>query len=69
MPLLFILLIIVALTSLSLPNAMAGVKFCFCPIGKINATVIFTALGLAFFKLSLGRLDDDLWQLFPLGTK
>ena len=55
MPLLFILLIIVALTSLSLPNAMAGVKFLFLPDwSKINATVIFTALGLAFFKLSLG---------------
>ena len=55
MPLLFLLLIVVALTSLSLPNAMAGVKFLFLPDwSKINATVIFTALGLAFFKLSLG---------------
>ena len=55
MPLLFVLLLIVALTSLSLPNSMAGVKFLFLPDwSKINATVIFTALGLAFFKLSLG---------------
>ena len=55
MPLLFVLLLIVALTSLSLPNAMAGVKFLFLPDwSKINSTVIFTALGLAFFKLSLG---------------
>ncbi len=55
MPLLFILLLVVALTSLSLPNAMAGVKFLFLPDwSKINATVIFMALGLAFFKLSLG---------------
>ena len=55
MPLLFILLIIVALTSLSLPNAIEGVKFLFLPDwSKVNSTVVFTALGLAFFKLSLG---------------
>ncbi len=55
MPVLFVLLLIVAGTSLTLPNAMAGVKFLFLPDwSKINAAVVLSALGLAFFKLSLG---------------
>ncbi len=55
MPILLILLAIVAATSLSMPGAMAGVKFLFVPdFAKINGAVILKALGLAFFKLSLG---------------
>ncbi len=55
MPVLFLLLCVVAATSLSMPGAMEGVKFLFVPdMAKIDRSVILTALGLAFFKLSLG---------------
>jgi NSS family neurotransmitter:Na+ symporter len=55
MPLLFILLIICDIRALSLPGAFAGVKYLFRPdLSKLTATVMLSALGLAFFKLSLG---------------
>lgn len=55
MPVLLVLLFIVAATSLSMPGAMEGVRFLFVPdMAKIDQSVILTALGLAFFKLSLG---------------
>lgn len=55
MPLLFILLVILCIRSLTLPGAMAGLEFLFKPdLAKITPAVILTALGLAFFKLSLG---------------
>ncbi|MFV0600884.1 MAG: sodium-dependent transporter [Brachymonas sp.] len=55
MPILFLLLCVIAATSLSMPAAMEGVKFLFVPdFGKIDGAVILKALGLAFFKLSLG---------------
>lgn len=55
MPLLFILLVILCIRSLTLPGAMAGLAFLFKPdLAKITPAVILTALGLAFFKLSLG---------------
>ncbi|WP_018605204.1 sodium-dependent transporter [Uliginosibacterium gangwonense] len=55
MPLLFILLVILCIRSLTLPGAMAGLEFLFKPdLSKITPAVILTALGLAFFKLSLG---------------
>ena len=54
MPLLFVLLIAVAIASLSLPGAMEGVRFVFLPDwSRINGQVVLMALGLAFFKLSL----------------
>ena len=54
MPLLFVLLIAVAIASLSLPGAMEGVRFLFLPDwSRINGQVVLMALGLAFFKLSL----------------
>jgi len=55
MPLLFVLLVIVGLRSLSLPGAGEGLRFLFEPdFSKITAGVVLTAMGLAFFKLSIG---------------
>jgi NSS family neurotransmitter:Na+ symporter len=55
MPLLFILLLVCDLRALTLPGAFAGVQYLFKPeLRKISGTVILAALGLSFFKLSLG---------------
>ncbi len=55
MPLLFLLLLLLCAVSLSLDKASEGLAFLFRPdFSKITATVILTAMGLAFFKLSLG---------------
>ena len=55
MPLLFVLLIILCVRSLTLPGAMSGLAFLFSPdFAKITPAVLLTALGLAFFKLSIG---------------
>ncbi len=55
MPLLFILLLVLCARSLTLPGAMPGLTFLFSPdFSKITPAVLLTALGLAFFKLSIG---------------
>lgn len=55
MPLLFLLLVLVGARSLSLPGASAGLHFLFAPdFSRITPTVMLTAMGLAFFKLSIG---------------
>jgi NSS family neurotransmitter:Na+ symporter len=55
MPLLFILLIVCDIRALTLPGASAGVAYLFRPdFTKVTAAVLLSALGLAFFKLSLG---------------
>lgn len=55
MPLLFALLVICDLRALTLPGAAAGVGYLFKPdLTKLTGTVLLSALGLAFFKLSLG---------------
>jgi neurotransmitter:Na+ symporter, NSS family len=55
MPILFLLLLIVDIKSLSLPGASQGLAFLFKPdFSKITVSVILAALGLAFFKLSVG---------------
>jgi len=55
MPLLFLLIIICDIRALTLPNAFEGVRFLFnVDFSKLSAVAILTALGLAFFKLSLG---------------
>jgi neurotransmitter:Na+ symporter, NSS family len=55
MPLLFILLVVLCVRSLTLPGAMEGLKFLFSPdFSKITPAVLLTAFGLAFFKLSIG---------------
>ncbi|MEF9953354.1 MAG: sodium-dependent transporter [Clostridium sp.] len=54
MPVLFILLIIVAIRGLTLPGALEGLKFLFVPdFSLLTSSSIISALGLAFFKLSL----------------
>lgn len=55
MPLLFVLLVILCVASLSLPGAAEGVKFFVMPdFSKITLNVVVDALGQAFFSLSLG---------------
>jgi len=55
MPLLFVLLVVCDLRALSLPGAFAGVSYLFHPdLSKLGPSVLLSALGLAFFKLSLG---------------
>lgn len=55
MPVLFLLLVVIGVRSLMLPGAMQGVAFLFTPdFSKITAGVVLTAVGLAFFKLSIG---------------
>ncbi|MDR1879213.1 MAG: sodium-dependent transporter, partial [Bacteroidales bacterium] len=55
MPLLFLILVILSIKSLSLPNAGEGLRFLFRPdFSKINAGVILHALGQAAFSLSIG---------------
>jgi neurotransmitter:Na+ symporter, NSS family len=54
-PLLFVLLLIIGIRSLTLPGAMEGLKFLFTPdFSKLTAAAILSAMGLAFFKLSVG---------------
>jgi NSS family neurotransmitter:Na+ symporter len=55
MPLLFLLLVVCDLRALTLPGAGAGVSYLFRPdLSKLTGAVLLSALGLAFFKLSLG---------------
>lgn len=55
MPLLFILIIICDVRALTLPGASDGIKFLFeIDFSKLSAAAVLTAMGLAFFKLSLG---------------
>ena len=78
MPLLIALLVLCVFTSLRLPGAMDGVSFLIKPdFSKVNMGVILSALGLAFFKLSVGTgtmitygsyfTDDN--NLISTGTK
>lgn len=55
MPVLFILIIILAIRSLTLENASKGVEFLFkLDFSKVTIETLFEALGQAFFSLSLG---------------
>jgi NSS family neurotransmitter:Na+ symporter len=55
MPLLFIMLLIVMIRSLTLPGAWQGIKFIFWPdFSKLEQSVMMKAMGQAFFSLSLG---------------
>lgn len=55
MPLLFIIVVAIAIYSLTLPGASAGVDYLFRPdFSKIDAKACASALGQAFFSLSLG---------------
>lgn len=55
MPLLFLILIILCVTSMTLPKASEGLAYFFKPdFSKITPDVCISALGQAFFSLSLG---------------
>lgn len=55
MPLLFILILILVVCSVTLPNAGRGIEFLLKPdFSKVNAGVLLSAMGQAFFSLSLG---------------
>ena len=55
MPLLFFIVISIAIYSLTLPGAQKGVEYLFNPdFSKIDAKACAAALGQAFFSLSLG---------------
>jgi NSS family neurotransmitter:Na+ symporter len=55
MPVLFVLIIICDIRALTLPGAEAGLHFIFhVDFGQLSGAAILTAMGLAFFKLSLG---------------
>ena len=55
MPILLVLLILCDIRALTLPGAFAGVTYLFRPdFSKLTGSAILTALGLSFFKLSLG---------------
>lgn len=55
MPILFVLLAIFCCYTLSLPNADEGIKYFLSPdFSKITPSTIISALGQAFFSLSLG---------------
>lgn len=55
MPILFVILVILCVKSLTLPGAKEGLTFFFKPdFSKITGRVLVNALGQAFFSLSLG---------------
>lgn len=55
MPILFILLLFLMICSLTMPGASAGLRFIFQPdFSKITSNVVLSAMGQAFFSLSLG---------------
>ena len=55
MPLLFILIVFLAIRALTLPGSSKGLSFYLKPdFSKLNGTIILFALGQAFFSLSLG---------------
>ncbi len=55
MPVLFLILAVFVVVSLSLPDAWSGVEFFLKPdFSKVTPTVFISALGQAFFSLSLG---------------
>lgn len=55
MPLLFVVIILLGIRSVTLPGASEGLKFLFQPdFTKINTSTVLNALGHAFFSLSLG---------------
>lgn len=55
MPILFLLVVAIAIYSVTLPGAAAGIEYLFRPdFSKIDAKACAAALGQAFFSLSLG---------------
>ncbi len=55
MPILFILIVVLAICSITLPDAGKGLTFLLKPdFSKVNSDVFMGAMGQAFFSLSLG---------------
>ena len=55
MPLLFLILVVMCIRSVTLPNAEAGLLYLFKPdFSKLTSSVVLSAVGQAFFSLSLG---------------
>ena len=55
MPLLLVMLVLLAIRSMTLPNGMAGVSYLFAPdFSELSFPVVMGALGQALFSLSLG---------------
>lgn len=55
LPVLFVLLIVCVVRSVTLPGASEGLAFLFKPdFSKITGATVLAAMGLAFFKLSVG---------------
>lgn len=55
MPVLFVIVILIAVRAMTLPGAADGIKYLFRPdFSKIDASVCAAALGQSFFSLSLG---------------
>lgn len=55
MPVLFVLIVVLAICSISLPNASRGLEFLLKPdFNKVDASVFLSAMGQAFFSMSLG---------------
>ncbi len=84
MPLLFLILLVMCVRSVTLPNAMEGVEYLFKPdFSKLDSNIILNALGQAFFSLSLGMgalityssyfgketdMRDTVWQVTLINT-
>lgn len=55
MPILLFMIILLGIRSVTLPGGMEGLKFLFQPdFNRINSSVVLSAMGQAFFSLSLG---------------
>ena len=55
MPMLFLIIIALGIRAVTLPGGAEGLRFLFQPdFSKINSSVILSAMGQAFFSLSLG---------------
>ncbi|MCD8193230.1 MAG: sodium-dependent transporter [Tannerellaceae bacterium] len=55
MPVLFLILVVLCVRSVTLPDAEKGLAFLFKPdFSKIDSSVVLSAMGQAFFSLSIG---------------
>lgn len=71
MPMLFVILVLFCVVSLTLPGAMKGVEFFLKPdFSKMDSNVLISAVGQAFFSLSLGMgILITYSAYFPKDTK
>lgn len=71
MPVLFLILIMMAVNSLLLPGASEGLRFLFAPdMSKVDSSTLLSALGQAFFSLSVGLGTLTVYgSYFPSDTR